>query len=222
MKPNRAFSSPNYDPIEIAVEFLVLHYTAGDLASTLDLFLDPAQEVSAHLILAEDGEVFELVPCWNGVVYKAWHAGRSSWVDSQQRWEEFNNFSIGIEMVNLNGNLFPYSERQYQALAEVTKHLRSNYEALNSPERIVGHEQIAGGRGKVDPGHHFDWPTFYEQNYPGMEYPTRENICQPELAQSFGKFREVSQGQETPSRFWHAVSHAMETASRLIQNSNLS
>ena len=120
MKRNREFTSPNYDPVEIPVEFLVLHYTAGDLASTLELFLDPAREVSAHLIIAEDGEVFELVPCWDGLVHKAWHAGRSFWIDPEKKWEEFNNFSIGIEIVNLNGNLFPYSERQYQALAEVT------------------------------------------------------------------------------------------------------
>jgi len=55
MKPNHNFSSPNYDPVQIPVEFLVLHYTAGNLESTLALFLDPSKEVSSHIVIDESG-----------------------------------------------------------------------------------------------------------------------------------------------------------------------
>jgi N-acetyl-anhydromuramyl-L-alanine amidase AmpD len=218
MKLNREYSSPNYDPVHIPVEFLVLHYTAGDLESTLALFFDPNQKVSSHLVIAEDGEVYELVRCWDGSTVRAWHAGRSHWVDTEKKWEEFNNFSIGIEIVNLNGNLFPYTENQYGALKAVTDHLRSKYRALNSPHRVIGHEQIAGWRGKVDPGIHFDWDRYYRQNYRGQEHPTRKYVCHPEIAESFRRFvSAMPKDSEISSNCWHAVSHAMETSNRLLQ-----
>lgn len=215
MKINREYASPNFDAIEIPVEFIVIHYTAGDLSSTLELFLDASKEVSSHLIVAEDGEIFEIVRCWKGVVDKAWHAGRSIWSESVQKWEEFNNFSIGIEIVNLNGNLFPYTDEQYEALAFITAHFRSKFKALNSSKRIIGHEQIAGWRGKVDPGYHFDWKRYYSENYPDQEYPKREYVCHPEILESFEKFR--VDGYNISVQNWHAVSHAMETTNRLLQ-----
>jgi N-acetyl-anhydromuramyl-L-alanine amidase AmpD len=218
LKLNRNYSSPNYDPVQIPVEFLVLHYTAGDLNSTLDLFLDPKQKVSSHLVIAADGEIYELVQCLEGTVHRAWHAGRSYWLEGEKRWEAFNNFSIGIELVNLDGNFFPYTEAQYTALKEVSNHLRGKYPALNSTERIIGHEHIAGWRGKVDPGVHFDWKLYYKQNFKGASHPERIPACHPELLESFDKVvGAVTAEKEGPSKFWHAVSQAMETANRLIQ-----
>ena len=221
MNLNRNYSSPNCDPVLIPVEFLVLHYTAGDLVSTLDLFLDPEQQVSSHLVIAEDGEIYELVLCWEGAVHRAWHAGRSYWVDGNKRWQDFNNFSIGIEIVNLNGNLLPYTQAQYAALKDVTEHLRRQFPALDSPERIIGHEQIAGWRGKVDPGVHFDWGLYYDQNFEGLSHPERRPICHPEILDSFSRFVEAAPAEtDRPSKYWHAVSHAMETVHRLIQGKN--
>lgn len=218
MKPNRLFSSPNYDIVEIQVEFLVLHYTAGDLQSTLDLFLDPKKEVSSHLVLDIDGTLYQLVPCWDGSTQRAWHAGRSTWIEGGKRWQAFNDFSIGIEIVNLNGNLLPYSRAQYTALQEITEHLRALYPALNSPRRVIGHEQIAGWRGKVDPGAFFDWDKFYNQNFPGEAHPVRKSLCHPDIADSFRRFVSLfPKDYEIPMKYWHAVSHAMETCSRLIQ-----
>ena len=218
MKPNHRFKSPNFNAVEIPVEFLVLHYTAGDLPSTLELFLDPEKEVSSHLVLDTDGSLYELVRCWDGTTQRAWHAGRSYWVEAGENWEAFNDFSIGIEIVNLNGNLFPYSQAQYDAIQEITDHLRSKYPALNTPQRVIGHEQIAGWRGKVDPGVLFDWDQFYDQNYPDKEHPARKGLCHPDIVDSFQRFVGLfPQDSEIPSRYWHAVSHAMETCSRLIQ-----
>ncbi len=215
MKINREYASPNYGEQEIPVEFIVLHYTAGDLTNTLDLFLDETKEVSSHLIVAEDGEIFEIVKCWDDVVNKAWHAGRSKWSESGRGWEEFNNFSIGIEIENRNGNIFPYTCEQYEALGCVTEHFRSKYKALNVPERIIGHEQIAGWRGKVDPGYYFDWERYYSENYVNRSYPKREQKCHLEILKSFEKFG--SDRYDLSSQNWHAISHAMETANRLLQ-----
>ncbi len=218
MKQNSNFSSPNFDPVKIPVEFLVLHYTAENLESTLALFLDPSRKVSSHIVIDENGDVYELVKCLDGSTQRAWHAGRSYWLENANRWEEFNNFSIGIEIVNFNGNLLPYTEEQYAALKDVTDHLRSKYEALNSAQRIVGHEQIAGWRGKVDPGIYFDWSLFYEHNYGEIDVPIRRNFCHPEIADSFQRFFDAfPKDTEIPPQYWRAVSHAMETSNRLIQ-----
>ena len=136
-------------------------------------------------------------------------------------WQEFNNFSIGIEIVNLNGNLLGYSEKQYAALKEVMDHLRSQYEALNSPQRVIGHEQIAGWRGKVDPGVHFDWDRFCEVNFPGEAHPKRDSQCHPEIIDSFQRFLEaMPEDPKASGPYWHAISHAMETSNRLIQKIN--
>ena len=157
--------SSNYDPVEINVEFLIIHYTSASLLKTLDIFHNPDSKVSSHLILDYDGAVYELVPCLKGKCFKAWHAGDSRWQGEGKNWRGFNDFSIGVELVNRNGNLFKYTKEQYYALQSVLTQLKAYYTALKEPDRVLGHEHIAGYRGKVDPGHCFDWPLFFQMNY---------------------------------------------------------
>jgi AmpD protein len=66
---------------------------------------------------------------------------------------ECNDFSIGIELEGADD--VPYTLRQYAALAALTRALFAAYPGL-SPERIVGHSDVAPGR-KTDPGPAFDW-----------------------------------------------------------------
>ena len=219
MKANRQFRSPNFDPVQIPVEFVVLHYTAENLESTLEIFMDPDRKVSSHLVIDQNGDIYELVECLEGTAQRAWHAGKSYWIENGTKWESFNDFSIGIEIVNYNGNLLPYTKQQYAALKEVTDQLRWHYPAINSAQRVVGHEQIAGWRGKVDPGLLFDWQHYYQQNYGEVDFPVRENYCHPEIVDSFQRLIEAfPKGRPLPPQFWRAVSHAMETTHRLIQS----
>ena len=200
----------------IPVEFVILHYTAQSLKGSLNIFLN-SKQVSCHLLIDTDGQVYEMIPCWDGVCKKAFHAGKSFFkeppkettretskenpkeqnskqktqsknvkevhkvIDREQKnhwknvketkketnkqWKNFNNFSIGIELINLNGNLFPFTDQQYQSLFKVINHLKNKYPALNSEKRILGHEQIAGFRGKKDPGVLFDWPLLFQKIY---------------------------------------------------------
>lgn len=166
-KLSRAFRSPHFSPSSVSPEFVVLHYTAQSLKGTLDIFLSPkGPKVSCHLLIDEKGEVYELVRCLTPPCQKAFHAGRSRFRDFEsQLWQSFNDFSIGIELVNLNGNIFPYAEKQYQALFQVIKSLQNLYPSLQNSCRILGHEHIAGFRGKVDPGGYFDWQKLYEFIY---------------------------------------------------------
>lgn len=179
-------ASPNFTDLEIPVEYVVLHFTAASLDRTLEIFSNPLAEVSAHLVIARDGSVYELVPCLNGNARRAWHAGKSrmevSTKGDTRLVESFNDRSIGIELVNENGNLFPYTEAQYAALFGVLERLKAIYPALSHPEAVVGHEQIAGFRGKSDPGLCFEWDRLFAVCYPNQGAPRRPSVCRPALA----------------------------------------
>lgn len=126
-----------------------------------DLFLgrlDPAAHpyfaeihqlrVSAHCLIRRDGELVQYVPFGA----RAWHAGVSSW----EGREACNDFSIGIELEGTDE--LPYEEAQYLTLAGLTRAISGQYPAI-TPERIVGHCDIAPGR-KTDPGDSFEWDHY--------------------------------------------------------------
>ena len=165
LSPARRVVSPNCDerPENCPVELLVIHGISlppGEFGGPWidDLFtnvLDSAVhpyfseienlQVSAHLLIRRDGQVVQYVPFDR----RAWHAGQSCF-DGRDRC---NDFSIGIELEGSDEH--PYEEVQYQVLARVCQVLLKAYPSL-SPERIVGHSDIAPGR-KTDPGPYFEW-----------------------------------------------------------------
>ena len=168
--------SCNYDLVKIKVEFLVIHYTSVSLSKTLEIFQNPSSKASSHLVVDKNGTIYELVPCLkDNNCFRAWHAGDSCWETEGKKWKQFNNFSIGVELVNRNGNLYKYTEEQYNSLQTLMKKLKHLYPALRNPNRILGHEHIAGYRGKVDPGYYFNWQVFFNMNYSGKT-PLREPI----------------------------------------------
>ena len=58
------------------ISMLILHYTnMTDTEAALARLVDPASQVSAHYLIARDGEVFALVD----EADRAWHAGVSAW-----------------------------------------------------------------------------------------------------------------------------------------------
>ena len=164
----------------IAPRFLVIHYTAGSSAAgTIAWFQSPASRVSAHLVIARDGTVTQMVP-FNR---EAWHAGQSRWGNLSG----LNHHSIGIELDNAgilirSGGKWvsPLTRRSYPD-SEVTVALHKNdppgtqpsgWHAY-TPEQIeatlecgmallnhygladvLGHDDIAPGR-KRDPGPDF-------------------------------------------------------------------
>ena len=106
-------------------------------------------QVSAHFLIDRQGEVVQFVPLHR----RAWHAGDSSFAGCIN----CNDYSIGIELEGTD--VEPYSDKQYQGLAQLSRELLSAYPAL-SAERIVGHSDVSPGR-KTDPGPAFDWPRFF-------------------------------------------------------------
>ena len=105
-------------------------------------------EVSAHLLIRRDGELVQFV----NFDERAWHAGQSC----HDGRENCNDFSIGIELEGTDEDA--YTDAQYRALTGVTGALMDYYACL-SPDRIVGHSDIAPGR-KTDPGPAFDWDRY--------------------------------------------------------------
>ncbi len=145
--------SPNHAqrPADAAIDILVLHYTELPLAESLAILRDDAraQRVSAHYVLDLDGTLYRLVP----EERVAWHAGRSHW----RGRDALNATSIGIEIVNLHGDLHDYPSRQIAALIELCQDIVARHPAI-VPRNIVGHSDIAPRR-KVDPGRRFPWAT---------------------------------------------------------------
>ncbi len=141
--------SPNFDERVLPITMAVLHYTGmPDAASAIARLSDPEAKVSAHYVVAEDGQVVRMVD----ESKRAWHAGKSFW----RGVTDVNSASVGIEIVN-PGHEFgyrPFPIAQIDAVIglmhEVT--LRRRITRGN----VVGHSDIAPAR-KDDPGELFPW-----------------------------------------------------------------
>lgn len=127
------------------VDTLVLHHTAQPLDVSLELLRFGA--VSAHYVVDTNGDIYRLVD----EARVAWHAGLSWWRTARG----LNATSIGIEIVNLDGNRHPYSEAQRAAVVGLSREIVARHPAI-APCNVVGHADIAPRR-KDDPGSLFFW-----------------------------------------------------------------
>ena len=146
------YLSPNYQPRSprATINMLIIHHTAEDLDTSLNLLTDKVKNVSAHYLIAKDGTMFRLVP----EEFEAYHAGTSYW----QGRMRLNNYSIGIELENSGKEAF--TEPQMQALVKLATDIIARY---NIPiENVLSHSDIASAR-KQDPSKYFDWQYLAEQ-----------------------------------------------------------
>lgn len=176
MHVNRKYISPNFGERKGACkpEYVILHFTAMETADEACLRLcDPEFEVSAHYVIANDGEIFQLVE----EEKRAWHAGLSYWAGQ----DDLNSRSIGIEISN-NGAR-PFEDVQYETLLVILPEILRRWSI--PPENILGHSDIAIGR-KFDPGPWFDWVRLDQK---GVSTPPKAKIDSDdflELAASAG------------------------------------
>ncbi len=147
--------SANMDSREnLAVDMLVLHYTGMLTAqAALDRLTDPRSKVSAHYVVGEEGDIWQLVP----ENMRAWHAGVSYW----RGHTNINQRSVGIEIVN-PGHEFGYRifpPLQMQSVIALCQGIMARH---TIPARnVVGHSDIAPER-KEDPGELFNWRQLAE------------------------------------------------------------
>lgn len=127
-------------PAGMAIDAIVLHATAGSLAGTLAWFANPASQVSAHYVVAKNGQVYQMVQ----ESKRAHHAGASRY----RGREDWNDFSIGIEIVNQNDGVDPYPADQFETMVKLVSYLVDKYHV--PPELLVTHADVST-LGKTDP-----------------------------------------------------------------------
>jgi N-acetyl-anhydromuramyl-L-alanine amidase AmpD len=140
----------------MAVTHVTIHTAEGSYAGTISWFQNCSAQVSAHYVVGREGQVLQMVHDQD----VAWHAGRSAMrpelPDGDPKKEpNVNAFSIGIELVGTHDSGF--TDKQLATLYSLLEVLVTRYRI--TPERVVGHCQIAPGR-KTDPdgyNHQFNW-----------------------------------------------------------------
>lgn len=141
--------SPNFNDRTLPVWMIVLHYTGMPSAeAAIDHLANPASKVSAHWVVAEDGQIIRMVD----ETKRAWHAGRSFW----RGCTDVNSASIGIEIVN-PGHEFgyrPFPDPQIAAVESIVADAMQRFKVDRS--NVIGHSDIAPTR-KEDPGELFPW-----------------------------------------------------------------
>ena len=141
--------SPNFDARALPVQIIVLHYTGMVSAeAAIARLADPDAKVSAHWLVAEDGQIVRMVD----ESQRAWHAGRSFW----RGITDVNSASVGIEIVN-PGHEFgyrPFPGVQIDAVVALVAAAVARFGV--APANVIGHSDIAPAR-KADPGELFDW-----------------------------------------------------------------
>jgi N-acetylmuramoyl-L-alanine amidase len=147
------FPSPNHGERKAGAipRLIVLHYTGlPDYAISRAWLCDPAREVSAHWLLAEDGRAEPLVD----ETRRAWHAGAGAWGDVT----DVNSASIGIELQNPGDRPFPAP--QMAGLEQLLADIVARWSI--PPAGVIGHSDMAPTR-KRDPGPRFDWRRLARQ-----------------------------------------------------------
>jgi N-acetylmuramoyl-L-alanine amidase len=142
--------SPNQEhrPPAAKIDTVVVHATVLEsIEKTAGAFYNPASRVSAHYVVGRDGMIVQQVP----EADRAWHAG----VSELEGRKGVNDFSVGIEMVNLNDGKDPYPDAQYKAVEKIIRHVRSKHKVPDS--RIVSHEFVARPQGRKNDPMGFDF-----------------------------------------------------------------
>ena len=137
--------SPNFNsrrnPTDITA--IVMNASANSSQeSVVKWYNNPNAQVSMHYTIGKEGTIVQHVLDRN----RAWHAGRSAWKGR----DNLNDFSIGVEFINLNDGLDPYPEAQHEAAVRLVAFLVDKYDiALDD---IVAHYDVADPPGrKTDP-----------------------------------------------------------------------
>ncbi len=166
MKFNHNFKSPNYSQRQLPIKYIIMHYTEMLFEDAIHRLLDPKTQVSAHYLIRNDGEIFNLVDD-NKI---AWHAGESYWYGQ----EKLNQNSIGIELDNLGKEAF--SKEQIESCLNLCLYLKGEYKLPS--QNFIGHSDVAPAR-KIDPGLYFNWQYFAKNDlgiWHNLECPERDKV----------------------------------------------
>ncbi len=134
--------SPNHCVRNMSINAVILHATGGSAQASINWMQERASLVSVHYLISKYGTVYQLVREAN----VAYHAG----VSDHLGLRNWNGFSIGIELENLDDGKDPYPDLQIAALAALLRSIVGHYGIER--EMVVTHAQVAYPPGrKVDP-----------------------------------------------------------------------
>lgn len=142
----------NERPLDAVVDTIVLHHTAGDnLEGVVKWFQNPDSKVSAHFTVGKDARIAMHV----NTFYRAWHAGVSK--DKFGRGN-VNDFSVGIEIVNVGDGKHPYPPAQVEAVRLLVSSL-CHYRYKGQIRQITSHEHIAEPQGRKNDPINYPWES---------------------------------------------------------------
>ncbi len=142
--------SPNFGPRpkDAAIDTVVLHHTASPtLGGVVRWFANPESRVSAHFTVGKDGSIVQHVSTFS----RAWHAGVSR--DHLGR-ENLNNFSIGIEMVNIGDGKDPWTKEQVEVVGFLIRAMKRRFPEIRV---VTSHEFVAVPKGRKPDPKSFPW-----------------------------------------------------------------
>lgn len=141
--------SPNHYTYPLYPRGLVIHETEGSYAGAVDWFSQTRSQVSAHLVLKEDGSEATQCVGWR---YPAWHAVNA------------NSHTIGIELAGMVGT--PHASAQILRAARICGFLCRRF---GIPARqgdghgyggIVRHRDLGTYGGNHSDPQGFNWNAF--------------------------------------------------------------
>ena len=139
---------------KLPVQALILHHTGGNLAGSYEVLQGrkSSHRVGIHYLVTDENppRVIAMVP----ESKVAYHAGKSGW----RQFDGLNQPSIGIEIINLDGNIHPYPAAQQELVAKLCADILRRHPSI-LPTEVLAHSDIAIGR-KIDPGLLFPWADF--------------------------------------------------------------
>lgn len=139
---------------KVPVQALILHHTGGNLAGSYDVLQGrkSSHRVGIHYLVTDENppRIIAMVP----ESKVAYHAGKSAW----RQFDGLNQPSIGIEIINLDGNIHRYPVAQQDLVAKLCADILRRHPAI-LPTEVLAHSDIAVGR-KIDPGLLFPWADF--------------------------------------------------------------
>lgn len=126
------------------VEYVVVHTMQGYYEGSINWFLNPSSDVSAHFcIRSEDGEITQMV----GLDDRAWHVGNS------------NPWAIGIEHEGFVDDASWYTYAMYDESAKLARWLADHFALPLDRDHIVGHVELPN-QTHTDPGGNWDWELY--------------------------------------------------------------
>jgi N-acetylmuramoyl-L-alanine amidase len=158
-------ASPNWNarPAGTGVDMVIIHTCEGNYSGCWSWLTNPAAGASAHYVVADFGEVSQLVRESN----RAWHiaatydCSRNDGVDCGRNGQSSNNFTVGIEHGGFaSQSSFPPA--QIDASAALSCDISRDHGVPRDRNHFVAHGQLQPWN-RTDPGPNWPWTSYIQK-----------------------------------------------------------